>query len=97
MRKSNEQLLGDILSRMARNDGFRQPLWEAEIREIWLNEMGEYIHRNTSMIRLRGHTLEIGISSAGLRNELHYSRNKITSFLNEKLGKEVIREVVIRG
>lgn len=97
MRRSNEQSLGDVLSRLVKRDGFRQPLWEAEIREIWMNEMGEYIARNTSMIRLRGHVLELGIHSAGLRNELHYSKNKITSFLNEKLGQEVIKEVVLRS
>jgi hypothetical protein len=97
MRKSNDESLGAILSRLVRKDGFRQPLWEAEIREIWMTGMGEYIARSTSLIRLRGQVLEIGITSAGLRNELLYSRKKITSFLNEKLGKEVIKDVVIRS
>ena len=97
MRKFNEQSLKEVLEALVKKDGFRQPLWEAEIREIWLRDMGEYIGKNTSFIRLRGHTLEIGIVSAGLRQELHYSKKKITSFLNEKLGQEVIHDVLLRG
>lgn len=97
MRKTNEESLGDILARIIRREGFRQPLWEAEIREIWMRDMGDYIARNTQFLRLRGHVLEIGILSSGLRHELHFSRKKITSFLNEKLGQEVIQDVILRG
>jgi hypothetical protein len=97
MRKTNEQSLKDILTKLVNKGGFEQPLWEVEIRQIWLRDMGEYIARNTSYIRLKGHVLEIGIVSAGLRDELHYSSQKITSFLNTKLGKEVIHRVIIRA
>lgn len=96
-KRSNEQKLKEILDYLTRDKDFQGPLREANIREIWMQEMSEYIIKNTSMIRLRGHILEIGISSAALRNEMAYSKNKITSFLNEKLGEEVIKEVIIRG
>lgn len=96
MKKHNEQSLKEVLARLIDRQGFQKPLWEVEIRVIWFRDMGEYISRNTRYIRLRGHTLELGILSAGLRDELHYSRKKIASFLNEKLGKEVVHEVIVR-
>jgi hypothetical protein len=96
MSRHNEQSLKDILARLVQREGFRKPLWEVEIRAIWFRDMGEYISRNTRYIRLRGHTLELGILSSGLREELHYSRKKIASFLNERLGKEVIHDVIVR-
>ena len=94
MRNSNEQSLKSVLEELVRKDGFRQPLWEAEIREIWMKEMGEYITRHTSHIRLRGHVLQLGITSASLRQEMMYAKKEITSTLNEKLGKEVIHDIL---
>lgn len=96
MKRSNDQSLKDILAHLVKRDGMRGPLYEVEIREIWLKEMGDYINKYTRFIRLRGHVLEIGISSAGLRDELGYSKKKITSFLNERLGEEVIKDVILR-
>ncbi len=96
MKRSNDQPLKDILAHLVKRDGLRGPLHEVEIREIWLKEMGDYINKYTRFIRLRGHVLEIGISSAGLRDELGYSKKKITSFLNERLGEEVIKDVILR-
>ncbi|MCF8236589.1 MAG: DciA family protein [Saprospiraceae bacterium] len=86
----------EILSQLIKRDGIRQPLHEVEIRQIWQREMGDYVNKYTRYLRLRGHVLEIGISSAGLRDELGYAKKKITSFLNEQLGEEVIQDVVLR-
>lgn len=96
MKRSNDQSLKEILAHLVKRDGMKQPLYEVEIREIWLREMGDYINKYTRYIRLRGHVLEIGITSAGLRDELGYSKKKITSFLNDRLGEEVIRDVILR-
>ncbi len=96
MKKSNDQSLKDILSQLVKKDGIRQPLHEVEIREIWTREMGDYVNKYTKYLRLRGHILEIGITSAGLRDELGYAKKKITSFLNDQLGEEVIKDVVLR-
>ncbi len=96
MKKSNDQSLKDILAQLVKKDGIRQPLHEVEIREIWKREMGDYVNKYTRYLRLRGHILEIGISSAGLRDELGFAKKKITSFLNDQLGEEVIVDVVLR-
>ena len=97
MKRTNDQPLKDVLARLVRREGMRHPLLEVRIREIWHQDMGDYINRYTRFLRLKGGVLEIGITSSGLRDELHYSKTKITSFLNERLGEEVIQDVVIRS
>ncbi|MDX1784359.1 MAG: DciA family protein, partial [Aequorivita vladivostokensis] len=41
-------------------------------------------------------TLYVQLSSSVLREELSYGKEKIVKLLNEELGKELIKKVVLR-
>lgn len=86
-------VLGEALSKNKRlNKGFTQH----KIKEIWLAKMGERIDKYTDKMYFNKGKLTITISSAPLRQELHYSRTKIVTMLNKALLMDAIQEVVIR-
>lgn len=96
MRKSNEQPLGALLREMVETYRLKSRLDQTKIQLIWQEVMGSAIARYTTELTLRKGKLYVSISSATLRQELSYGREKIRRNLNEMMEEEVIGEVVIR-
>jgi hypothetical protein len=58
--------------------------------------MGKTVARYTDKIQIHGHTLYVNTTVAPLRQELIYQKDKILQRVNEALGENVIKEVVIK-
>ena len=58
--------------------------------------MGETISKRTEKIIFKDEVLSIYLNSAPLKEELTYGREKIIQLLNQELGGNYIKEVVIR-
>ena len=58
--------------------------------------MGNGVNNYTTAIQLERDTLYVQLSSSVLREELSYGNQKIIKMLNEALGKEVIKKLVLR-
>jgi hypothetical protein len=58
--------------------------------------MGNGVNNYTTDIQLKNDTLYVQLSSSVLREELSYGKAKIIAMLNESLGKEVIKKLVLR-
>jgi predicted nucleic acid-binding Zn ribbon protein len=67
-----------------------------QIEEVWEQLMGATIAKYTDSIKIIGHTLFITSSVAPLKNELLYQKDTIAQRVNEALGEDVIKEVVIK-
>ena len=65
-------------------------------REAWANLMGNGVNNYTTAIELRNETLFVSLSSSVLREELGHGRSKIITMLNEELGKELVKKLVLR-
>ena len=58
--------------------------------------MGTVVNNYTTEIKLRRKKLYVSISSAPLRQELSYGKEKIIKMFNEELGGDYIEDVIIR-
>lgn len=96
MKKHNEQTLAEAMQLMIREYRLGAQLNERRVRSLWPELMGKTIATYTSEIALRKNVLYLTILSAPLKHELSYAKDKICSLLNQALGEEIIREVVIR-
>jgi len=67
-----------------------------QIEEVWEQIMGKTVARYTDKIQIHGHTLYVNTTIAPLRQELVYQKEKIIQLVNEALGENVIKEVVIK-
>lgn len=94
--KKNDISLKDAMRNMLKEFRLTPGLNETRIRQAWEKVMGKTIATYTSNIQLRNNTLFLTLLSAPLKHELSYAKAKIIELLNEELGEEVIREVVIR-
>ena len=67
-----------------------------QIEEIWEKLMGKTISKYTESIRIIHQTLFINTSVAPLKNELMFQKENIIKRVNEALGENVVKEVVIK-
>jgi hypothetical protein len=58
--------------------------------------MGSHLTHYTDKILLKGNTLFVSLNNAALREELSYGKEKIRKMMNEQLGSEVLKKIVLR-
>jgi len=96
VKRRNEQSLAEAIGHLVDGAGMRERLDEAAITEAWPEVAGAMVARHTTAIRLRNAILRISVDSAPLRHELSYLRADILARLNERAGREVVKEVVVQ-
>lgn len=58
--------------------------------------MGPGVNNYTQEVTLKNDILYVQLSSSVLREELSYGKDKIVQMLNESLGKDVVKSIVLR-
>ena len=96
MVRKNDQTLSEALNLFLQEHKLKPQLNETRIKSLWEQLMGKTIATYTSNIAVRKGTLYLTILSAPLRQELSFSKEKILTLLNDELGEDFVKEVVIR-
>jgi predicted nucleic acid-binding Zn ribbon protein len=91
-----EYSLGDALRKFLNTSQLKGSIQAMQIEDVWEQIMGKTVARYTDKIQIHGHTLYVNTAIAPLRQELLYQKDKIQQRVNEALGENVIKEVVIR-
>lgn len=95
IRNTEEKSIGDAVKSWLKNNGMEQKLNEIKISNMWEELMGKTIATRTTDLKITNSKLQITVNSAPLKAELLLNRQKIQTRMNEELGKEFIKEVVI--
>ena len=96
-KRHNEHLkIGDAIKEFVETNKLQSGLDKVNVREAWEQMMGNGVNHYTTAIKLERDTLFVQLSSSVLREELSYGKEKIITMLNEALGKEIIKKLVLR-
>ncbi len=96
MFKQEEEKIDKVMKKlMASNQRLSDGLDQSSIASVWADVLGATIDKYTSGIHLRKGNLSVKISSAALKNELIYEKEKLIEKLNARLGAEKIRSINI--
>lgn len=95
-RKAENTSIGDVLKDFIQSNKLEKGLDKVGVKEAWHGVMGKAISNYTTNILLERDTLFVQLSSSVLREELSYGKEKIIKLLNEELGKELIKKLVLR-
>lgn len=96
-KKKNAHLpLGQVLGDFIKENRLQQGMDRVDARMAWTQLMGNGVNNYTSAVELKGDTLYVSLSSSVLREELSLGKSKIISMINEELGRELIKKLVLR-
>ncbi len=95
-RKFEPQSIGKVLDEIVQSKALKTGITNARINELWYELMGTHMTHYTEKILLKGNTLFVSLNNAALREELNYGKEKIREMMNEQLGGEVLKKIVLR-
>lgn len=95
-RLSNESSISEVLKEFIQVNKLESGMDKIDVEQAWKNLMGNGVNSYTQEVILKGSTLYVKLTSAVLREELSYGKQKIIAMINEELRKEVVKDVVLR-
>ena len=96
MRRSQTQGLSDIIRTMKRQYGLEKGMTQAGILRRWETVVGKAAASYTDKIYFRNDILFVHLRHPVLRHELSGQREKLRKRLNNEIGYEFIKEIVLK-
>lgn len=95
-RLNNENSVGDVLKHIIEANKLQAGIDQITVKEAWISLMGNGVNSYTKEVALRKNTLYVELTSAVLREELSYGKEKIIRMINEEFRRDVVKEIVFR-
>ncbi|MBC8645205.1 DUF721 domain-containing protein [Flavobacterium lindanitolerans] len=95
-RLNNENSVGDVLKHIIEANKLQPGIDRIAVKEAWISLMGNGVNSYTKDVVLRNNTLYVELTSAVLRQELSYGKEKIIKMINEEFRRDIVREIVFR-
>ena len=88
--------ISDALKEFVETNKLEKGLNKVNVVDAWAKLMGNGVNNYTTSVNLERDTLYIQLNSSVLREELSYGKQKIIDMINEELGKEIIKKLILR-
>jgi ribosome-associated translation inhibitor RaiA len=96
-KRNNEHIsITDALKEFVETNKLEKGLDKVNVADAWAKLMGNGVNNYTTSVNLKHDTLYIQLNSSVLREELSYGKQKIINMLNEELGKDIIKKLILR-
>lgn len=96
-KRRNEHIpISEALQEFIEKNKLQKGMDRVDARAAWAILMGNGVNNYTTAVELRHETLFVSLSSSVLREELSLGKAKIIAMLNEEMGKEVVKKLVLR-
>lgn len=96
MENESSTPLAEILHRLAAKTGLDKKLQEASVMEYWKEVVGESAAKSCVIQRIEHGKLYVHCASAVWRTELQLRKADIIRKLNERVGTEIIRDIIFK-
>ena len=87
--------LGDLIKEFYEQHRGSDYLDEVKLINSWSKVVGPFIASHTIDLSIKNHVLFVRVDSDALRSELGYSKSLLIRNLNDLVGKEILREIVL--
>lgn len=96
MRGNNNRLIGDIIRKLMKNPKLAGKLDELDALQAWDEIIGKQICKYVADQKIYKGTLYVKLKSAVVRNELSYKKSEFISQINNRLGKKLLTNIVLK-
>lgn len=91
------QSIGTVLQKVLQSLPHQKKVKRGMVLHYWPEVVGEQIAAATRELRFEGDRLVVYVDHTAWRHEIHMNRVTIRKKLNEKVGSEVVKELVVRS
>jgi len=92
----DSQSIGNIIQNFYEKSGKISMLLEQHVVELWTEIVGEFIAKQTTKVSVKQGVIYVTIPNAALRFEVLNSRSQIISKINERIGQNIIKGIIVR-
>ena len=96
MRGNNNRVIGDIIMKLMKNPKLAGKLDELDALQAWEEIIGRQICKYVTDQKICNGTLYVKLKSAVVRNELSYKKSEFISQINNRLGKKLLTNIVLK-
>ena len=96
MRGNNNRVIGDIIKKLMKNPKLAGKLDELDALQAWEEIIGKQICKYVADQKIYKGTLYVKLKSAVVRNELSYKKSEFISQINNRLGKKLLNNIVLK-
>ena len=96
MRGNNNRVIGDIIKKLMKNPKLAGKLDELDALQAWDEIIGKQICKYVADQKIYKGTLYVKLKSAVVRNELSYKKSEFISQINNRLGKKLLTNIVLK-
>ncbi|MBT5274082.1 MAG: DUF721 domain-containing protein [Flavobacteriales bacterium] len=96
MRGNNNRVIGDIIRKLMKNPKLAGKLDELDALQAWEEIIGKQICKYVADQKIYKGTLYVKLKSAVVRNELSYKKSEFISQINNRLGKKLLTNIVLK-
>lgn len=93
---ANEVTLKQAINQLIESYQLRGKLTETQLNDSWEQIMGKVIAKYTRSLQLNNGRLVVKLSSSVLRQELTYKKSEMVERLNERLGGELVKDIILK-
>ncbi len=86
--------LKELVSRFLATSPFQKQLTEAMVRSAWHKTMPKVVCDRTAKLYVNHNKIFLKITSAPLRHELRFNKDKILTMLHEAMSNTLLQDVV---
>ena len=95
-KRDNTQKLSSIIDKVINKNNLRHKIDQLNIIDIWRDIIGKSIHKYVKEEKVKDYTLYIKLKSSVVRNEISYNKSRIIEKINKKIGKQAIKEIILK-
>jgi len=95
-KRQNESVaIKDLMGSFIKENNLSKGMKKISVKESWEQLMGNGVVSYTEKVELKGATLYVKLSSSVLREELSYGKEKIIGMMNDALGTQEIKKLLL--
>ena len=96
MRGNNTNNIGDIIRKLMKNPELAEKMEELDALDVWKELIGDNLKKFVVSAKMYKGNLYVKLNSSVLCNELSYKKSELKGQINQKLGKEVVNEIILK-
>ena len=94
-RRGEIKKISKVLDEVISQKHFKIGIDNVRVQDAWVKAMGKNIQKYTYNVKYKRGILFIKLKSSVLKEELIFEKNKVIKLINQELGKEYVKELVL--